>query len=135
MIHLEQLIRFGGIVHFGILSASALVPVVLNWRESFKTLSPLARQLVCAWAGFIVLVIIGFGLISLINAHALADGTRLSRTVCGVIGAFWLCRLGLQLFVFDVRPVVRSRWLWAGYHGLTVAFIYFATVYGVGAFA
>src|SRR5437763_14987763 len=126
MMTLESLIRFGGVAHFGILSASALVPFVLDWRKSFASLTPLARQMVCVWASFIVLVIISVGTISLLNADTLAGGTRLARAVCGMIAIFWLCRLAVQIFVFDVRPVVRSRlWLRLGYHGLTAVFTYF----------
>src|SRR6478736_2461679 len=106
MISLESLLRFAGIAHFGILSASALVPHVLDWRGNFTHLTPFARRLVAVWAIFIVIVIIGFGTISLACAPALADGTTLSRALCAFIAAFWFFRLVVQLFVFDIRPIV-----------------------------
>jgi hypothetical protein len=133
MVTLEGLIRFGGVAHFGILTASAMVPKVLDWRGSLQNLPKLTRQLVCVWAIFIVVVIIGFGTLSLLNAPALADGTTLSRSVCAFIAAFWLFRLGVQLFVFDIRPAVQSPLLRLGYHGLTAVFTYFAIVYGAAA--
>jgi hypothetical protein len=133
MISLESLIRFGGIAHFGILTASALVPHVLDWRGSLQRLAPFARRLVAVWAIFIVLTIIGFGAISLGNARALADGTALSRSLCAFIAIFWFFRLIVQLFVFDIRPVVSHPLLRLGYHGLTAVFTYFAIVYGLAA--
>lgn len=43
---LEQLIFIGGILHFGILIASALVPQVLDWKASLAKLDGLLRQLI-----------------------------------------------------------------------------------------
>ncbi|HMC10472.1 MAG TPA: hypothetical protein VKH44_04250, partial [Pirellulaceae bacterium] len=61
---LPLLILIGGILHFGILLASAAVPQVLDWRRELSKLDPLSRQLVWVHGAFIVLVIIGFGAIS-----------------------------------------------------------------------
>jgi hypothetical protein len=58
---LELLIFIGGILHFGILLASAAVPQVLDWKGSLAKLDGLTRQLVWVHGIFIVLVIIGFG--------------------------------------------------------------------------
>jgi hypothetical protein len=135
MIAMENLIRVGGVCHFGILTASATLPFVLDWRKSFGLLPKIERQLVMAWASFVVLVIIGFGLVSLVHAGELARGTGLARAVCGFIALFWSFRLVWQFFVYDVKETIRAntRWLWVGYHGLTVVFLYFAVVYGMAA--
>jgi len=134
-ITMEDLIRVGGVCHFGILTASATLPFVLDWRKSLSMLSKIERQLVLAWASFIVLVILGFGTLSLVHARELAAGSTLARAVCGFIALFWCFRLAWQFFVYEVRDVIESntRWLWVGYHGLTLVFLYFALVYGVAA--
>ena len=62
--NLELLIFAGGILHFGILLASAMVPKVLDWKASLAKLDGLFRQLVWVHGAFIVLVIIGFGVLS-----------------------------------------------------------------------
>ena len=135
MITLENLIRVGGVCHFGILTASATLPFVLDWRKSLGKLPKIERQLVLAWASFIVLVIVGFGTVSLLHADDLASGSALARAICGFIAFFWSFRLAWQFFVYDVRDVIEAntRWLWVGYHGLTVVFIYFAVVYAMAA--
>jgi len=135
MISMENLIRVGGVCHFGILTASATLPFVLDWRKSFGLLPKIERQLVMAWASFVVLVIIGFGTVSLVHAGDLARGTALARAVCGFIAFFWSFRLVWQFFVYDVKETIQAntRWLWVGYHGLTVVFLYFAIVYGAAA--
>lgn len=132
--NLELLILLGGILHFGILIASASVPKVLDWKASLDKLDCLSRQLVWAHGVFIVLVIIGFGVLSILFASDLATGSPLARGVCFFIALFWVARLAVQFFVFDAKPYLKTPFLKAGYHGLTVVFIYHAVIYSVAAF-
>jgi hypothetical protein len=127
--NLPTLLLLGGVCHFGILFASALVPRVLAWREELRKLHPLSRHLVWTHGVFIVLVIVAFGVISVVSASELASGSRLARMVCGFIAAFWLARLAIQLFLFDASPFLTTPWLKLGYHGLTVVFAYLGLVY------
>lgn len=132
--NLELLVFIGGILHFGILLASATVPKVLDWKASLNKLDGLSRQLVWVHGAFIVLVIIGFGLLSVLFAGELVTGTALSRGVCLFIALFWAARLIVQFFVFEARPYLKTTFLKFGYHGLTVVFIYHAVVYTLAAF-
>jgi len=130
---LPLLILIGGILHFGILLASAAVPQVLDWRRELSKLDPLSRQLVWVHGAFIVLVIIGFGAISCAVPAELANETPLARCVCVFIALFWIARLAVQFFVFDAKPYLRSTLLKLGYHGLTAVFLYHAVVYSIAA--
>ena len=132
-VNLATLLLFGGVCHFGILTASALVPRVLSWRDELRKLQPLCRHLVWTHGVFIVLVIAAFGLISVAAAADLAAGSRLARLVCGFIAAFWLARLAIQLFLFDPTPFLTTRWRRLGYHGLTAVFAYLGVVYAYAA--
>ncbi|MEE3367719.1 MAG: hypothetical protein VX346_00105 [Planctomycetota bacterium] len=134
MMNLELLIFIGGILHFGILLASAMVPKVLDWKASLDKLDGLSRQLVWVHGVFIVLVIVGFGLISILFAGELVTGTPLARGVCIFIALFWAARLIVQFFVFEAEPYLKSTLLKAGYHGLTVVFVYHSVVYSLAAF-
>jgi hypothetical protein len=120
---------FGGALHFAILSASVLVPFVLDWRSELTRLHPFLRRLFWVYGGFIVLVIVSFGTITLINASALADGSPLARAFCAMIAVFWAARIAVQFFVFDARPFL-TRWFFVvGYHALTVAFVMLTAIY------
>jgi hypothetical protein len=127
--HFETLIFVGGLLHFGILLASALVPKVLDWKSSLQRLDGLCRQLVWVHGAFIVLIIVGFGVLSVLFPAELAAGDPLGRAVCGLIAVFWGARLLVQFFVFDARPYLKSGWLRAGYHALTLVFAYHTSVY------
>jgi hypothetical protein len=132
--NLELLVFIGGILHFGILLASAMVPKVLDWKASLDKLDGLSRQLVWVHGAFIVLVIIGFGLLSMLFAGDLVTGNPLARGVCLFIALFWAARLIVQFFIFDAKPYLKTAFMKAGYHGLTVVFMYHAVVYAFAAF-
>jgi hypothetical protein len=131
----ERFIFLGGLLHFGILLASALVPRVLNWRNSLQRLDPLSRQLIWVHGAFIVLVIIAFGALSIGFAGDLTNGTHLARAVCATIALFWACRLVVQFTVFDARPYLRTLFLKLGYRGLTAVFTYLVAVYAWAAWS
>jgi hypothetical protein len=131
----ERFIFVGGVLHLCILIASALTPGVLDWKRELERLRPLSRQLIWVHGAFIVLTIIGFGVISLVAPRELASGTTLARAVCAFVAAFWLCRLGVQFFVFDARPFLTKTYLKLGYHGLTIVFLVLVLTYGFAALA
>src|SRR4051812_28662988 len=110
--NLALLVLIGGVLHFGILVASALVPRVLDWKAELGKLAPLSRQLVWVHGAFIVLVILGFGVLSVTIPHELAAGSVLARGVCLFIATFWAIRLAVQFFVFDAKPYLKSGSLW-----------------------
>ncbi|HSP45399.1 MAG TPA: hypothetical protein VLO30_05355 [Chthoniobacterales bacterium] len=127
---MKTLLLVGGLLHFVILIASALTPRVLDWRSNLAALDPFLRRLFWVYGGFIVLVIVSFGGLTLLHAGELASGTPLSRTICAVIAIFWLARLGVQLFVFDPRGFLTTTFLRLGYHGLTLLFTALVFIYG-----
>jgi hypothetical protein len=68
----------------------------------------LSRQLIWVHGAFIVLVIVGFGLLSIFFAGDLAVGTPLASGVCAFVGLFWAARLAVQFFVFDAKPYLTT---------------------------
>jgi hypothetical protein len=88
--------------------------------------------MVWVYGGYVVLSIVAFGVISLTNAHELASGSRLARSVCAYIAVFWGIRLSLQA-ILDAKDHLTTWWLALGYRALTVFFAYFLTVYGLAA--
>ncbi|MEO8204997.1 MAG: hypothetical protein ABI615_02375 [Chthoniobacterales bacterium] len=134
MSKLEYLLLAAGALHFMILIASAMVPFVLDWKKQFTALHPFLGRLFWVYGGFIVLMIIGLGTLTLLNAHAMAAGDPVAQSLCAFIAIFWLARLFVQLFIFDARPFLTNAFLTAGYHLLTFVFIYFVVVYTWAAF-
>jgi hypothetical protein len=123
----------GGLFHFVVLIASALTPRVLDWRTNLAALPSFLRRLFWVYGCFIALIIVSFGVLTLLHADELASGTALSRSVCAMIAIFWLARLAVQFFVFDARPYLTTTVLRLGYHGLTLLFTALVFIYGCAA--
>ena len=64
MTTIETLLFVAGLLHFSILLASGLVPRVLNWNAELAKLPELFQQLIWVHGAYIVLMIIGFGAVS-----------------------------------------------------------------------
>lgn len=122
--NLSTLIFVSGILHFGTLLASAAVPFVLDWRKELSKLEGLSRELVWVHGAFIVLTILGFGVLTCVFPADLASGQPLARGLCGFIALFWGARLGVQWFIFDAKPYLTNSLLVVGYHSLTLVFLY-----------
>jgi alginate O-acetyltransferase complex protein AlgI len=127
-ITLANVIRVAGAIQLSILIASSLVPFRLNFKRDLAVLPTLHRQLYWTYGGYVVMGIIALGLISLTCADELASGSRLARAFCIYGALFWGVRVSLQA-VFDVKPHLTAWWLTAGYHTLTVLFVFNTGVY------
>jgi hypothetical protein len=125
---LPGLIVIAGVGQLGVLVASALVPLRLNWREELRGLSRLHRQMYWVYGGYIVLSIVAFAALSIFNSGELASGSGLARGVCAYAAVFWGIRVALQA-IFDVKEHLTAPWLKAGYLLLTVLFAMFTGVY------
>jgi uncharacterized membrane protein YhaH (DUF805 family) len=126
---LARLILLAGIGQLSVLIASALVPIRLNWQREFQSLSKLHRQMYWVYGGYVVMSIVAFALISIFNSQELAAGDSLARAFCLYVALFWGVRLVLQ-GVLDVKPHLVTWWLKAGYHSLTLLFLFFTLLYG-----
>jgi len=131
----ELLILVGSLLHFSTLVAAAMVPGKLNWKEELAKLSPFLRRMFWVCGAFIVLCITSLGVISAVNYSELVSGGRLARSFCAFTAVFWGLRLFVQFFVFDASEYLTSWFYKAGYHGLSLVFIYQVGVYGYFAFA
>ena len=135
MIRTDTLVQIGGALHFSLLIASSLIPSTLRLRQELARLEAMTRELIWVHAGYIVMIIAAFGLLSIFQAGALAGGSVLARAICGFIALFWLARLGIQFFVFDAKPHMKNWFLKVGYHCLTVVFVCLVLIYGFAAMA
>ena len=107
-----------------LLVAAAIVPFRLDWKSELRPLPRLHRQMYVTYGGYVVLAIVALGVLCLLNSRELAGGSLLARCVTAYAALFWGIRLVLQA-VFDVKAHLGTWWLRAGYHGLTLLFVFF----------
>jgi hypothetical protein len=115
MSRVEFLIWVAGLLQLAIAAANLLLPRVLRYRENLARVSPMVREIFLVHSGYIVLVLIAFGTMSLVFAPELAGGSRLGRFLSAFLAVFWLLRIPVQL-AYD--PAVRRK-----YRAFDVAFL------------
>lgn len=105
------------------------MPGVVGLRSHLAPLPPFIRQLVWVYYTFIGLSLASFGCASFFLADALASGQPLARAACAFLAAFWLLRLIVATFVFDLRPYLTNDWRRVGYHATNIVFALLPVVY------
>jgi hypothetical protein len=126
---LTLLLQIAGLLHVGLLCAGASMTHVVEMRTHLNTLPVFLRRLFVVYLAFIGLVLTGFGILTFVFAKDLAAGNGPALGVCGLMLAFWLFRLGVAVFVFDVKPYLKTWYYHLGYQATNLVFLYFVAVY------
>lgn len=97
-----QKLVFGcGIGHCALCFGSLYIPKALGWKKHLENLQPLLRQMFWTYAGYILVINLSFGIISLLGSEELLSGSFLAKSITLFIGIYWLTRIGIQFFYFD----------------------------------
>lgn len=129
---LENHLRVAGGLLLLLAALHPFLPKALGWRSDLAKLTLVNRQIFLVHVGFIVLLLVLFGLLALCRAADLAAPSPLARAVLLGLTVFWGLRLVTQLFVYD-------RSLWRGQPARTLVHVaaailwsYLAAVFGWG---
>lgn len=106
---MQELIWGAGAVHVGIIAANVPLPGRLRVRERLAGVPRFVRQIFYVHWIYIVIVLGMFAALCFGFTAELAGASRLGRFLSGFMAAFWLLRVGLQLFYYD-REVRRENW-------------------------
>ena len=126
---LTHLLQFAALLHLGLICAGASMPKAVDLKANLGLLSPFVRRLFLVYYAFIGLVLVGFGVLTLVFASQMATGEPVARGLCFLLTAFWLLRLIAATFVFDVRPYLTNLWYKLGYRATNVVFVYLLGIY------
>lgn len=125
---METLIFIAGLIQISILSASLLVPFVLDYTNAFSSLKPMVRKLMWVYGVYLAGMILFLGLLSTIYPNDLLGGGVMNFILAFYL-IFWGVRLYLQLFVYKMKEHLSEWWMKLGYNLLTIAFTYLSGVY------
>ena len=130
---LTTLLQIAAILHIGLLCAGASMPKAVNLRGHIAALPPFLRQLFLVYFSFIALMLVGFGSLTFLFAHAMATGEPTARALCILMTVFWSMRLIAAGFIFDVRPYLTNWFYRLGYQATNLVFLYLVAIYGLAA--
>jgi hypothetical protein len=102
-----------------------------GWQKELLSLSLLTRRIFKVHCFFIALTVMLLGACSLFYADALLETSPLSRVLLAGMVLFWLCRLFVQVFVYD-SAIWRGRRFYTLMHAaFTLLWFYIVITYGV----
>ena len=131
--NLTLLLQIAGVLHLGLMCAGLLMPRVVAMRSHLAAMPQFIRRLFWVYYSFIALCLVGFSIITIAFAEALAAGGNLARALCAFFAVFWTLRLIVATFVFDMRPYLTNGYRRVGYHVLNIVFAYLPVVYTLAA--
>jgi len=124
-------IQLAGTLQLIIAAANFFAPAKFHYRENLTKVSPIIRQIFTVHSIYIVLVLIGLGLICLLFPDDLCGASALGKFLCGFLAIFWGLRVALQFTYYD-RAVKQENPLGTLCFG--TAFIYLAVIFTVTTF-
>jgi hypothetical protein len=90
-----------GAVQLAIIAANIPLPGKLHVRERLAGVPRFVRQIFYVHWVYIVIVLGMFAALCFRFARELAGATAMGRFLSGFMAAFWLLRIGLQIFYYD----------------------------------
>src|SRR5688572_8709567 len=105
---IQQLIFYSGIGHFALSIGSLYIPKALQWQDHLKNLQPLLRQMFWTYAAYILVINFSFGIVSVFGSYELLNHSFLAKSITLFISIYWLTRIGIQLFYFDMSEAPKG---------------------------
>ena len=125
----ELHLRIVGLLQLLLAALNLYVPRRFGWTAELQRLSLFTRQVFVVHAGFIVLTLVQFGLLSLALADELLESSALARAVLAGLTLFWLARLLVQWLFYD-RSLWRGKTFETSVHvTFTLVWLYFTATY------
>jgi len=128
------LLQLAGIAQILLALLSLMIPKILNWRAELARVRPLIKQMFWTYAGYILMINLCVGLISLFAADDLVNGSKLALCISGFITVYWVLRVLIQFFYFDRANFPTGNWYKLGEALLVLLFVFLSGVYSYASY-
>lgn len=122
-------LRTAGVAHFVTLALACLTPIPPDWEKNLAALPEVHRRFSIAQNVFVGAVTAVAGLISLLFAPQLIEGTPLARVICACIACWWGGRFVVLPWLGAHRHL-HTPFLRVGYACLLAECALYAGAYG-----
>jgi hypothetical protein len=128
---IQQSLYFAGLAQIILAIGSLAIPPILNWRFELAKVQPLIKQMFWTYAGYILVINLCFGLLSVFDFKELTNGSTLAMLVTGFIALYWISRILVQFLYFDRASFPVGRWNMVAEIVLVTLFIFLSMVYSL----
>ena len=130
MMVIIHIIKLAGYMQIALCIGSLVIPKLLNWKGELNNVSKIIRQIFWTYAGYIFMINLFFGVITVLGAEAFLEKSFFSITLSLFIFLYWLTRVLIQFFYFDTKSAPQGKIYKIGEVALVVVFISLTLVYG-----
>ena len=123
-------LKLAGFLQIALSIGSLAIPKLLNWKAELGRVSKLIAQMFWTYAGYILVMNLSFGFVSVFGASELLAKTFLSKSVSVFIFLYWLARIVIQFVYFDTKSAPKGFIYKVGEILLVVLFLFFTVIYG-----
>ena len=102
---------------------------VFDWYNDVKKLKPLNQEIAKTYGRYIQGLNFSFGLIAIVLATDLKNGTPLAIALTGLIAAYWVGKVATQIAYYPMYQIPQKLHFKIGSYCMNALFILFATVY------
>jgi len=118
---MELHLKITGYLLMALALAHIFFPAYFNWKNEFKNISLINRQMMYVHSFFIALTVFLIGLLCVVSAKDLIE-TELGKTIALGLCIFWTLRLIIQFFGYSSK-------LWKGKKSETLVHVLFSALW------
>ena len=126
-----NLIQLAGLAQIVLVLGSLAIPKMLHWREELSKTNVLIKQMFWTYAGYILVINLSFGIISIIGVKELLNGSFLAKVINLFIAVYWISRILIQFFYFDTSAAPKGFIYKLGEIILVAVFLFLAIAYSL----
>jgi len=126
---LEKGLLFAGLALVVLSIASFWIPKALQWREKLADLTPLLRDMFWTYSIYIWASHVFFAVLALGYRDWLLGQSGAAALISGFIALWWLARLAMQFFGFNLSEIEDSWQNRMAKHLLTALFIFLTVIF------
>ena len=102
---------------------------VFDWYTDVKQLKPLNQEIAKTYGRYIQGLNFSFGLIAILLATELQNGTRLAIALTALIAAYWVGKVATQIAYYPMYQIPQKTIFKIGSYFMNTLFTLFAVVY------
>ena len=104
---------------------------VFDWYNDVKKLKPLNQEIAKTYGRYIQGLNFSFGVIAILLANDLKNGTLLAVALTGLIAVYWIGKVVTQVAYYPMYQIPQKLHFKIGSYFMNVLFLLFATVYAL----